>query len=214
MSSASKTYETIAAQRPPGLFGRPVRAIQRNKLACVVSAFLAVLFVTMIGFFCIMFWQLLAMMLDKDVYELNQSLGIKDRAPFFGGVATAVFLSSFNWYLSMIIIPVAIIVISQVTGRLPHRGISSFAPYFWQTGITGAVLVGGTCFMTLVIVQAFNSLPGISTANAIFTAAGALLMGSLIGLAAGLGVGVIHYLIVRPKAQLELAGLKTADVFE
>lgn len=146
-----------------------------------------------------------------DIYELNNALGINDTGSFFSGVGVAVFLSAFNWYLGMIVVPLAWLFISQVTGRLPHRGISKFSAYFWRTGITGAVLVGGTCGLGLLI---FGMSESPDPIDAFLTAFGALLMGGLIGLGAGLIVGSIHYLIIRPKDQLENSEMAMAEVFE
>lgn len=182
-------------------------------MACVVSALTAVLFVSLIGFLCIILWQILAMLLDMDVYELNQRMGIEDTAGFFSGVGAAVFLSSFNWYLSIVVIPFAWFVISQTTGRLPHRGIARFKAYFWTTGLTGAALVGATCFVGLLVVHLVDDLPNTSEIGAVIIALGGLTMGSVIGLAAGLLVGLVHYFVLRPREQLENTDLTTAEVF-
>ncbi|MAK60619.1 MAG: hypothetical protein CMK09_06545 [Ponticaulis sp.] len=209
----SSDHRSIAEDLKPGLFGRPNKRISRNKLACFVSALTSVLFVAMVGFLLIMIWQVLAILNDADIYEFNQRLGIDDSNPFISGVMIAVIAAVMNWYFAPIIIPAACFFIAQTTGRLPHRGISKRSKYLVWTGGTGATLVGLTSAIGTVIVFGLGSVDQPTPTGQLWRFIGALIMGGIIGYLAGLIVGFIHHLIVRPQSQLEKNELSTADVF-
>ena len=176
----------------------------------MVSAVLSVLLVSAVTFILVMAWNLIAIASDNDVSELNSRLGLSDQ-DFFEGVGFAAMLSGFNFFVSPIVIPVTLVVLSQTTGRLPHRGISRLKAYMTTTAVTGGLLVGLTC--TIATMSILSDQAGSHPADTFMAALGGFTGGLVIGLIAGVGVGAIHYMIVRPKAQLENRDHSIADQF-
>ncbi len=193
----------------PGLSGRPIRKLRRNKLACLLSALLSVLFVSLTGLFFMWLFSIVSIIVTGDADNLftqqmeDSSLGM--------GAAFAVMASIGNFFLIWIVFPVTLIVISQTVGRLAHRGISSKTAYVRTMSLTGAALVGLTCTLPAILFmrEEFSNQP--AKLFGLFIGGGS--MGALIGAIAGAFVGMMFLLILRPAAQLQTQDLTKADVF-
>ena len=194
---------------PTGASKKP--KIKRNKLACIVSAIVSVLAVSLAGFAIIFIWQMIAIFTDADVYELNQRVGLHDGA-LFQSFGFTILVSVLNFYVAPISIPIALAVIGFTIGRLPHKGEVRMSRYMRQMALNGAALVGLTCG----IVFLFIALSELSDdfLFAVTGRAGGLFLGGVIGGGAGALVGFVHVMILRPRTQIATADSKLADVFD
>lgn len=196
-----------------GLFGRPVRAIRRNKLACFVSALLAVLFVSLIALFA--FWLVSAVSMVTDG-RADADLSALVSPAFSGGVMLAFMACLFNFYAIPVSVPLTWFLISQSVGRLAHRSVSDKWIYMRWSAFWGALLVGVTCAVPGLLVappqlSEENAADARSDAIAFFL--GSVITGGGIGTLAGILVGLMFVAIVRPSEQLGDSKTQTLAVF-
>lgn len=211
--ASGATIRQRGEARGRGLFGRPNRYIQRNKLACIISAFLASLFVALLGF--------TGLWVTTGLRALTgQSAGMDNPVlvdtPFGEGVAIAIIACMFNFYFIPIIVPVTWMILSQSVGRLAHRGFADKWVYLRWSGFWGAFLVGGTC-ATPVFFGFQNDVFGedsiVNQSDSIAFLLGSVITGGIIGALAGILVGLMFIAIVRPAAQVGDSKAETIAVF-
>lgn len=195
---------------PNGVSKKP--RIKRNKLACIVSALVSVLAVSLVGFAIIFIWQMIAIFTDADVYELNQRVGLDDNGALFQAFGFTILVSVLNFYVAPVSIPIALAVIGFTIGRLPHRGEARMSRYMRQMAINGAAIVGLTCGIVFLFI-ALSELSD-DVLFAVTGLAGGLFLGGVIGGGAGALVGLIHVMILRPRSQLPTTDSKLANVFD
>lgn len=157
--------------------------IKRVKLALFLSAFAACLGVSLIGGIGLALALLVQSLTGFD------RVGMFDSS-FMGGIATGLQLSAMNFFLFLITVPAAWTALGLSIGRMPHRGIAVRRPYLRWGAIWGAILVGVT--------TGFFGFVG----GGLETSLGALLSGASVGALAGVGCGLLFYMIVRPAEQL------------
>ena len=211
--STTPRLPAMGAPRAPGLFGRPNRYIKRNKLACIVTAWTAMILVSLSALF-------MAWMMSLFSFIRNGSLNIEAGfgAGFgesYAGLSLALSLSLFNFVLFPFIVPVTWAAISQTVGRLVHRGITAHRRYIRTMMMAGAFLVGSVC-LAFALVDWFagtGAYRGYALSALVSFAGPATFTGAVAGALAGFVNGIVFLIILRPRSQLEGVAEQTADAF-
>lgn len=171
--------------------------LKRLWLASFLGALAAIVLVTLAG---------LALGLGvQALYNLlfGDSLGFNSDSLIASGFTAAMLACIFNWYFFWVSVPVTLLVLRFVLGRLPQRGIIHSRPYLVSGAIIGAVLVALPCALAGYLVGPNLGAMSSEPAKAA-TALWAAVCGALIGALCGLGVGATWRLIVRPQSQIRV----------
>ncbi len=161
--------------------GRP-RRIKRVKLALFLSSMAACFGVSIVGFIMLALIELVFGVQSFGGSPMGQT-------DFLGGILLAFQYSALNFFLLVITIPAAALVLGFSIARFPGRGIAKLTPYLRWGAIWGAVLVGGVT-------------GGLSLLLGIASVAGALLGGAFVGTTAGVFCGFLFQANVRPARQI------------
>lgn len=203
----------MGAPREPGLFGRPNLYIRRNKLACIVTAWTAMLLVSLSAL-CMAWMMSLFSFIRNGTFSLR--LGYSEGYDLsYTGLTLALSLCLYNFVLFPIIVPVTWAAISQTAGRLVHRGITAHRKYIRTMMVGGAFLVGSVC-LAFALVDWFagtGSNRGYAFAPMLSLVGTATFTGAVAGALAGFINGIVFLIILRPRHQLAGVAEQTAAAF-